>query len=58
MRSFRFALVPQGTATGAVEAGTGATKCGAELVTLDSAARAMHGRFARTRLPRFTVWPL
>ncbi|CAN5746475.1 hypothetical protein BH11GEM1_BH11GEM1_32740 [soil metagenome] len=30
----------------------------AELVTLDSAVRAMRGRFARTRLPRFTVWPL
>jgi hydroxyacylglutathione hydrolase len=30
----------------------------AELVTLDSAVRAMRGRFVRTRLPRFTVWPL
>ncbi len=30
----------------------------AELVTLDSVVRAMRGRFARTRLPRFTVWPL
>ena len=30
----------------------------AELVTLDSAVRAMRGRFTRTRLPRFTVWPL
>lgn len=29
----------------------------AELVTLDSAVRAMRGRFVRTRLPRFTVWP-
>jgi hydroxyacylglutathione hydrolase len=30
----------------------------AELVTLDSAVRAMRGRFVRTRLPRFTIWPL
>jgi glyoxylase-like metal-dependent hydrolase (beta-lactamase superfamily II) len=30
----------------------------AELVTLDSAVRAMRGGFARTRLPRFTIWPL
>ena len=30
----------------------------AELVTLDSAVRTMRGRFVRTRLPRFTVWPL
>jgi hypothetical protein len=30
----------------------------AELVTLDSAVRTMRGRFARTRLPRFTIWPL
>ena len=30
----------------------------AELVTLDSAVRSMRGRFARTRLPRFTIWPL
>ena len=30
----------------------------AELVTLDSAARAMRGHFVRTRLPRFTIWPL
>ncbi len=30
----------------------------AELVTLDSAVRAMRGRFTRTRLPRFTIWPL
>jgi glyoxylase-like metal-dependent hydrolase (beta-lactamase superfamily II) len=29
-----------------------------ELVTLDSAVRAMRGRFTRTRLPRFTIWPL
>ncbi|MDB4908043.1 MAG: beta-lactamase domain protein [Gemmatimonadetes bacterium] len=29
----------------------------AELVTLDSAVQAMRGRFTRTRLPRFTVWP-
>lgn len=28
-----------------------------ELVTLDSAVRAMRGSFARTRLRRFTVWP-
>jgi glyoxylase-like metal-dependent hydrolase (beta-lactamase superfamily II) len=30
----------------------------AELVTLDSAVQGMRGRFVRTRLPRFTVWPL
>jgi glyoxylase-like metal-dependent hydrolase (beta-lactamase superfamily II) len=30
----------------------------AELVTLDSAVRTMRGRFARVRLPRFTIWPL
>jgi glyoxylase-like metal-dependent hydrolase (beta-lactamase superfamily II) len=30
----------------------------AELVTLDSAVRTMRGRFTRTRLPRFTIWPL
>ena len=30
----------------------------AELVTLDSTVRAMRGRFTRTRLPRFTIWPL
>jgi diguanylate cyclase (GGDEF)-like protein len=30
----------------------------AELVTLDSAVRSMRGRFARVRLPRFTIWPL
>ncbi len=30
----------------------------AELVTLDSAVRAMRGRFTRVRLPRFTIWPL
>ena len=30
----------------------------AELVTLDSAVRAMRGRFTRTHLPRFTIWPL
>ena len=29
-----------------------------ELVMLDSAVSAMRGRFARTRLRRFTVWPL
>jgi hypothetical protein len=29
-----------------------------ELVRLDSAVRTMRGRFARTRLPRFTIWPL
>ena len=29
-----------------------------ELVTLDSAVRTMRGRFVRTRLPRFTIWPL
>ena len=29
-----------------------------ELVTLDSAVSAMRGRFTRTRLRRFTVWPL
>ena len=30
----------------------------ADLVTLDSTVRTMRGRFARTRLPRFTIWPL
>lgn len=30
----------------------------AELVQLDSAVRTMRGRFTRTRLPRFTIWPL
>ena len=30
----------------------------ADLVTLDSAVRSMRGRFTRTRLPRFTIWPL
>jgi glyoxylase-like metal-dependent hydrolase (beta-lactamase superfamily II) len=30
----------------------------AELVALDSAVRAMRGRFVRQRLPRFTIWPL
>jgi glyoxylase-like metal-dependent hydrolase (beta-lactamase superfamily II) len=30
----------------------------AELVTLDSTVQAMRGRFTRTRLPRYTVWPL
>ena len=30
----------------------------AELVSLDSAVRTMRGRFTRTRLPRFTIWPL
>ena len=30
----------------------------AELVTLDSAVHTMRGRFVRTRLPRFTIWPL
>lgn len=30
----------------------------AELVTFDSAVRAMRGRFTRTHLPRFTIWPL
>jgi glyoxylase-like metal-dependent hydrolase (beta-lactamase superfamily II) len=30
----------------------------AELVVLDSAVRTMRGRFARARLPRFTIWPL
>lgn len=29
----------------------------AELVTLDSTVRSMRGRFTRTRLPRFTIWP-
>ena len=29
----------------------------AELVSLDSAVRTMRGRFVRTRLPRFTIWP-
>ncbi|WP_411281517.1 MBL fold metallo-hydrolase [Gemmatimonas sp.] len=29
-----------------------------ELVTLDSAVHTMRGRFLRTRLPRFTIWPL
>ena len=29
-----------------------------ELVTLDSTVQTMRGRFARVRLPRFTVWPL
>ena len=29
-----------------------------ELVTLDSAVSAMRGRFTRTRLRRFTIWPL
>lgn len=29
-----------------------------ELVTLDSAVQTMRGRFVRTRLPRFTIWPL
>ena len=29
-----------------------------ELLSLDSAVRAMRGRFVRTRLPRFTIWPL
>jgi glyoxylase-like metal-dependent hydrolase (beta-lactamase superfamily II) len=31
---------------------------GAELASLDSAVRAMRGRVVRTRLPRFTIWPL
>lgn len=30
----------------------------AELVTLDSAVRGMRGRFTRTRMQRFTIWPL
>ena len=30
----------------------------AELVTLDSAGRAMRGRLTRVRLPRLTIWPL
>ena len=30
----------------------------AELMTLDSTVSAMRGRFVRTRLRRFTVWPL
>ncbi len=29
----------------------------AELASLDSVVRTMRGRFVRTRLPRFTVWP-
>lgn len=29
----------------------------AELVTLDSTVRTMRGRFTRTKLPRFTIWP-
>ena len=29
----------------------------AELVSLDSAVQAMRGRFTRTRLRRFTIWP-
>ncbi len=29
----------------------------ADLVTLDSTVRTMRGRFVRTRLPRFTIWP-
>ncbi len=29
----------------------------ADLVMLDSAVRTMRGRFTRTRLPRFTIWP-
>lgn len=30
----------------------------AQLFQLDSAVRAMRGRFARTVLPDFTIWPL
>ena len=30
----------------------------ADLMTLDSTVRTMRGRFVRTRLARFTIWPL